>query len=635
MLHFSNNDIQCSVCSNRIEFSSFRTNIKVCPTCNSVIERNEAGFATTLSISSVKQQVNNIITIGTRGKYNSKAFEIIGCLRCDMGRFYNNRWTIRFDDGNIALLTESLGFYAIQQTTNIENAAKLQLVSALDTGTDSIEINRGSKMYVFEKYKCEKSWIEGEVFLPKANTYFKGYELADNKSNRLEIIDHGNNLFEVFTVDYLLLQELSLINTAKTKVEAVTLKCGKCSKPLTIKFPQYNTHVVCPGCYTWNEREGTSILKERKKFGELTSDLPLGSKGIINGIHYEIIGITKKYESGSINTHWMEYTLFNEETGFAFLAEYNGHWTYLKEIKLGHSWPQYNQEIMVDGENYVLFNDYTFKIKSACGEFFTPLNGGNIKAKEYISPPEMYAAENNDSKEITWYRAMHISVEEVYKGLNINKPIPYAFGIGPLQPMKLPINMRLLKRMSLIALGALFAVQAIFSFSAKDTVVFTENILLPDSIPSKGIVTNSFLLTPKSSNLEFYINAPVSDSWFEADITMVNDQTGKEFNINKGVEYYSGYSDGEHWTEGSTNVDAMLSSVPRGNYHLNIFPSTGGNSKVNSFTITVKNDVPMWRNFLFIALFASFFPLLQWGRTHMFERRRWNNSPNNTYQTEE
>jgi len=635
MLQFSNNDIQCPVCSNSIGFSSFRTNTKVCPTCNSVIERNEAGVATTLSISSVKQQVNNIITIGTRGKYNSKAFEIIGCLRCDMGRFYHNRWTIRFDDGNIALLTESLGFYAIQQKTNIENAAKLQLVSALDTGTDSIEINRGSKMYVFEKYKCEKSWIEGEVFLPKASTYFKGYELADNYDNRLEIIDYGSNLFEVFTIDYILLNELALTNTAKTKVEAVTLKCGRCSKPVTIKLPQYNKHVVCESCFAWNEREGNNTLKERKKFDDLRSDLPLKSKGIINGIYYEIIGITKKYESGSIDTHWMEYTLFNEETGFAFLAEYNGHWTYLKEIKLGHSWPQYNQEIMVDGENYVLFNDYTFKIKSACGEFFTPLNGGNIKAKEYISPPEMYAAENNDGKEITWYKAKHMSAEEVFKGLNSDSPIPYSFGVGPLQPMRLPINMRLLTRMTLIALAVFLSIQVFFSFSATDTVVFTENFLIPDSIPPKGIVSNSFVLQPQSSNLEFYISAPVADSWVELDITLVNDQTGKEYNLNKGVEYYSGYSEGEHWTEGSTDTDAMLSSVLGGTYHLNIFPSTGGNSKVTYFSITIKNDVPMWRNFVFVTLFALIFPLLQWIRTQTFERRRWNNSPHNPYQTEE
>lgn len=634
LLPFLHSTVNCPGCRNPVTFRSVYTNTKQCPYCNTILQRYEVqDTARKTELIAANRPFSNLIAIGAMGRYENKDFEVIGAAYCDMERFYNNRWTILFSDGNIALLTETLGFYAIQKPIKVDYPAKLSQLNGMDNGLETVELFPGSKMRVFDKAKSENSFYSGEISWPDADGQLSITELADINNRRIEVVEYAKNQFEIYDITYLLLEELSLTNPFYNKATPATHTCTKCGKSITIKNPLYTQYCMCPSCNTLCRfRRGIGLVSKDKKLKPLTPQIPLGSKGKIDGIEYEMTGAIKKYESGSIETTWTEYALFNEERGFAFISEYNGHFILLKEVKRGFPYPNYSKEIIVDDENYVLFNEYSFDFVAATGEFHTSFNKGAVKAKEYISPPEMYVVERNDNKEITWYKGDHISSADIFRAFNLPaEAMPRAYGIGPLQPMKGYINMLLLRNMGLIAFAVFFAVQTFFSANAKDEVVFSRVFTVDDSIGSKGIVTNSFELKPSSSNLQFLISAPVSNSWFNADITLVNEKTGKEYSLDKGVEFYSGYSDGEAWTEGSTEEEAMLSSVPGGSYHLNIFPSSGGGRQVNSFSLTARNDVPMWRNFFIIVGILALFPIVQWLRMQAFERMRWNNSPHNPY----
>ena len=82
-------------------------------------------------------------------------------------------------------------------------------------------------------------------------------------------------------------------------------------------------------------------------------------------------------------------------------------------------------------------------------------------------------------------------------------------------------------------------------------------------------------MIPSPSNLQFEpqvtIVAEVLDSWFSADITLVNEGTGKEYSLEKGVEYYSGYSDGEFWSMRIEAAGRNSFFDTGGTYHMNIF----------------------------------------------------------------
>jgi hypothetical protein len=145
--------------------------------------------------------------------------------------------------------------------------------------------------------------------------------------------------------------------------------------------------------------------------------------------------------------------------------------------------------------------------------------------------------------------------------------------------------------------------------------------------------------------MRFDIAAPVDNSWFELNATLVNASTGKEYSLEKGVEYYHGYSEGEYWEEGSRNEAAFLSSIPQGRYYLQLqgireptyyynTSSDWQNTAFKEFHLTVTYDVQMERN-LFICLLAFLiFPFIQYKIVDYYERSRWRNSPHTTYNYE-
>jgi hypothetical protein len=121
----------------------------------------------------------------------------------------------------------------------------------------------------------------------------------------------------------------------------------------------------------------------------------------------------------------------------------------------------------------------------------------------------------------------------------------------------------------------------------------------------------------------------VENSWLEAEITLVNEQTGAEQDLNLGVEYYYGYEDGESWSEGSRKSEEMLSAVPEGRYHLVIVPMKP--TETANFEVWVKRDIPTWSNF-WIALGLIFLiPTYQQYRKDSFEKQRWMNSDYSPY----
>lgn len=628
------NTVNCPVCNSPIGFIAAANTHKVCSICNSVMEKMEDGSVKVSPVDAATKNNRSVIQTGTRGSYKKQSFEVTGCIHCDTERQYINQWSIVYQNGKTGLLIECLGLYAIAEKIVPAYPEKFPQVKKIALGVDATELVKGRMMYVFDRAKCLEKHIEGEVYYP--GQLFTITELVDKNNLAAEVLEYQNDYFELYSKEYITLQELSITVTVATANLPVMLSCDSCGKPVTIRLPQYALHCVCPNCNKWNEinNAGSTLKARDKKFKPFTPALPIGSKGVIKDLPYEVIGATEKNEAGSSNTKWREYTLYNASTGFAFLAEYNGHWSYIKEIKSGMPWPYYKEEITVGIENFVLFNDYRFNIVSAAGEFVPPLTGGNISAREFISPPEMYMAENNDGKEITWYKGEYISNSKVFEGLNVvEKTMPPVVGVGPLQPMKAYISMGLLKRISIAAFLLLFITQIILTSSAKNETIFSSGFYIGDSLSRKSIVTEAFELKQASSNLEFIISAPVNNSWFEADVTLINDRTGKEYSFEKGVEYYSGYTDGESWTEGSKDADILLSSVPKGKYHLNIFPTGDPLNRVSTFSIQVTNDVPVWRNFFLLTLLLGLYPFIMWWRTQSFEKRRWNNEPiysNNT-----
>ncbi len=120
--------------------------------------------------------------------------------------------------------------------------------------------------------------------------------------------------------------------------------------------------------------------------------------------------------------------------------------------------------------------------------------------------------------------------------------------------------------------------------------------------------------------------APVSNSWADLDVDLVNDQSQEVESVNIPVEYYSGSDSDGAWTEGAKSSDATLSALPAGKYTLKV-EGTWQNWQVQMpVTVKVEQNVNRGVNFICSLLVLLIVPILGLFRKFTFESARWKDS---------
>jgi hypothetical protein len=364
--------------------------------------------------------------------------------------------------------------------------------------------------------------------------------------------------------------------------------------------------------------------------------IPLGAKGRIENYLYEVLGFIVKEET-RYKYRWREYFLFNPFRGYAFLSEYNGHWNFI--------WPIENDPRVNTGDDdfyygdieqeFRLYQKYTAQVVFATGEFFFDVMDmtANTVNHEYIAPPHMFALERSDDS-VLWCQGEYFFPEEIARIFSLpRKKLPSTSGIGYTQPLNTSFSEKSLILFTFVALLITLSAQLFFNNSAQDQVILRGDYSRVDlKDEQKMFVTPSFTLNDGTKNLEIFLDAPLTNDWFFGEFALINEDKGIEYNFTKEIEYYSGYEDGEAWSEGSKSGEAILSQIPSGRYHLNIYPEFSvANS---SFSLEVRRDVPTTMNFWITCLGLLAFPIFYYIRKHYREQSRWADSDYSPYGTE-
>jgi hypothetical protein len=150
----------------------------------------------------------------------------------------------------------------------------------------------------------------------------------------------------------------------------------------------------------------------------------------------------------------------------------------------------------------------------------------------------------------------------------------------------------------------------------------------------KAFATPSFVMDERSAAVEFEMKSYVDNNWLEATIVLVNEKTNQTWEVTEGIEYYHGYEGGENWSEGSQSATVLLSSIPEGRYHLNIYPASGDETG-NSIYFRITANITTWMNFIISCLLLCLYPLYCWYQMHNFEKGRWLNSDYSPFYEEE
>lgn len=412
-----------------------------------------------------------------------------------------------------------------------------------------------------------------------------------------------------------------------------TITCLNCGTVNTVRGKAMTLAMTCDSCKyylrlgKWNADRNVFSFKEEPA-------IPLGAKGKFDDVVYEVMGFVVKQET-KYHYKWREYLLFNPMRGYVFLAEYNGNWNFVWPVEHGPTEGAPEVDFYHEENYYRLYQKYKAEVVYARGEFFfdvIDLSESTIN-HEYIAPPYMYTLEKSHDS-ILWCKGEYCSPQEIAQafGIQVNT-LPAKEGRGYTQPTLTAFKEGSLVMVSLVILVLMIALQLFFNGSAKEEVVFNGTFDRSELKDQKFFVSSSFDLKGGTKSVAVDIYAPLVNDWFYADFALINETTGVEYNFSKDIEYYSGYEDGESWSEGSTRGEAFISQIPEGRYHINIYPEFSTSNQ--SFSIRVMRDVSSLSNFIVTALVLAIFPLFFFIRRHILESKRWEDSDYSPYITTE
>lgn len=367
--------------------------------------------------------------------------------------------------------------------------------------------------------------------------------------------------------------------------------CPVCEKNNELAIDFSVEEYICSSCSSLIGIEKNASRKIIKKPVENVV-LEVGQKGKIYGIECCVINIVvKKYGE---NIFWREYTLKDPSENNIYLSESDGHWVLLHQLDSAFKDFKHYAET-ADGHKYRWYETTPCSIHSAAGFFEDKIDFKLAKYKEYVNGIEMISREEcGDS--VQFFKGNHISKYTIKKAFGL-KELPDYSGVGIVEPFFFDLK----QGINIIGVSALLIclIQLYVVMSRTNQTLFEQEIKFAE-LNEKELVSKSFSLSGASAPLKVSAYSDVDNSWANVGVSLVNEKTNEIAYTSKDIERYSGYEDGESWSEGSQSEEFNFCGVAPGNYHFLISaekeggaadPFKSGYQVQNGDFSVIKNDL--------------------------------------------
>jgi hypothetical protein len=418
--------------------------------------------------------------------------------------------------------------------------------------------------------------------------------------------------------------------TPPVKPQVRALNCPNCGAALTVRSFNTAVTIVCEACRTILDAKDPNLqILQRFKVAtdEVKPLIPLGTRGKIRGVDYEVIGFERRtIHVDGIPYSWHEYVLFNPYKGFRYLTEYNGHWNDVSILKALPEVLPYGSppKLKYLGETYRHFQTAKAGTSFVLGEFPWQVRVGEAAdVTDYVSPPRVISSENTGG-EVTWSMGEYMSGKDVWKAFRLPGSPPEAVGVYENQPSPLTAETRNIWVTFAAFLLALVVMMIGFDMAARNEQAFTGYYKYNSNQRGEAsFVTDDFEVKGHTSNVEVTTSTDLNNRWIYLNYALINEETGQAFDFGREVSYYHGYDSDGAWSEGKANDSVAIPKVPPGRYYLRVEPEGDAGYGVTYYTVTIKRDVPQY-SFYAIALGALLLPaiVLTW-RSLSFEHLRW------------
>lgn len=421
-------------------------------------------------------------------------------------------------------------------------------------------------------------------------------------------------------------------HTAKTPLGGVkAFNCRNCGGQVALRAPGQSLTAVCQHCGSVADvtDDNFRVLQKFRSKLKRKPLIPLGSRGEFNGRTWEVVGFIVR-KAGGYNYYWEEYLLFNPRYGFRWLLNQYGHWSFTTPLVIFPEDPN-SQAFEFEGEHYKQFGAGMAEVNYVLGEFYYEVKKDSVvKTKDWVCQGKMLSLEKDDYG-LNWTRSEYIKADAVLKAFDKDLQLPRASGIAPHQPNVFARHLRGMLPIFLVALAALIGMQYVFAPDGEKFAAFIkESAKQGDSLK----VTQPFTIEGKTSNISIGLyTASLQNNWFEMEGYLHNLETNTNWGFLISNEYYSGYTDGESWTEGSRRNERIINGIPPGRYELAYttyfgVPTTAtgtnvGHTPEQPYEITVFRGALILSN-LWIVLIILTLPIVYLiVRSQMFKRAKW------------
>lgn len=628
----------CPSCAAPIEFKSGSTLVSICPFCRSAVARTDRGLNDLGKVSEIAQS-ESPLRLGLKGSFNGNRFELTGRaqLKHELGGYWDE-WYATFSNGWVGWLAEAQGRYYLTFYQPLPPGAILPPFDQLEVSQPVSEIPSPQPLQVAEKGVATSVAADGEIpyqLVPNERTQY-----ADlvGKNNAFGTIDYSMDPPWVFIGNQVALADLGLADAKPAEREArrtsaALMGCPNCGGPLSLVAPDKAERVTCPNCNSLLDvnQGNLSWFKTLNPPPNAPSFvLQVGMEGTFPGdVKFKIIGaVVRSVTIEGITYFWHEYLLYDPAVGFRWLVHSDNHWNFVEPVNpadvVQTKIYQAGATVQYNGQNFKIFQDANAVVEYVQGEFYWRVEQGEtVRAVDYVKAPLMLSMEATQN-EVNWSAGVYMTNAEIEKAFGVTD-LPKPWGVAPNQPF----TGSFYYTWGLLPLIGLLLVAAIMiPLTGLTNTVLSEQVQLPpmaNATAPQTIFSAPFDIKT-NRNVRITASAPVSNSFADLDIDLINDQSQEVESVNVPIEYYSGVEDGEAWSEGGQSQDATLSSLPGGKYTLRVEGTWQNWQQPMPVSVKVEQNVNRGVNFCcaFVALLlVPFFGLI---RKWSFESSRWKDS---------
>ena len=614
----------------------------VCPYCRSALARTDRGLNDLGKVAEVVES-ESPLKLGLKGTYNGHRFELTGRaqLRHDMGGFWDE-WYATFSNGWVGWLAEAQGKFYLTFYQPLPDGRTLPSFDILQVGQIVQEIPKQTGMIVAEKGVATAVAADGEIPYQLAPNERSQYADLTGKDNAYGTIDYSMSPPWVFLGSQVTLADIGLADARPAerqarRVSTAAMGCPNCGGPLALNAPDKTERVTCPNCDSLLDvnQGNLSYLKALTPTQADTNFvLPIGAERTFPGeVKFRIIGaVVRSVTIEGVKYFWHEYLLYNAAVGFRWLVHSDNHWNFVEPVNPAevaatavsslHSTAP--ATVNYNGRNFKIFQDAKAVVEYVKGEFYWRVEQGEaVRAIDYVSAPLMLSQEAT-ANEINWSAGTYMTNAEIEKIFGV-KDLPKPWSVAPNQPF----TGRFYYTWGLLPLVLLFLV-AIFMIpiTGLTSRVLDQQITLPPmTSPTAAQVafSNPFEIKP-NRNIQISASAPVSNSFVELDVDLVNDQSQEIESVAIPIEYYTGTDSDGAWSEGGQSQDATVSSLPGGRYTLRVEGTWQNYAQPMPISVRVEQNVVRGVNFICALIVLAIVPIFGLIRKLTFESARWKDS---------